>query len=339
MRLARGTLLAIAAVFIALSVQLVLPFLQYVLGAVLLAFALYPLQRRLERRVSPMTAALSLVSLAVVAVVVPFILVLSAIVDEAQYILENVDARMLRIDAIESRIRELTGYDVTLDGQLIGSGQDLGRTALEQSTAAFSSLTTFAIGIVLALFLVYYLLKDAEALVAWLYRTMPLPEDIQRDLYSEFTDLLWAVLFGHVFVGVAQGLVAGLGFLLVGIPNTAFWTIVMIVLAMVPLIGTIPIWGGAVVYLVVLEQPVLAGALFVYCVVVVGVTDDYLRPFAVDRYAELNPAVILLGILGGAYAFGVMGLFYGPIVLGGLKATLRVITDNWERLGAFTVTE
>src|SRR6056297_467023 len=107
MRLARGTLLAIAAVFIALTVELVLPFLQYVLGAVLLAFALYPLQQRLERYVSPMEAALTLVALAVVAVVVPFLLVLSAIVDDAQYILENVDAQTLQIGAIETRIQEL----------------------------------------------------------------------------------------------------------------------------------------------------------------------------------------------------------------------------------------
>jgi predicted PurR-regulated permease PerM len=65
---------------------------------------------------------------------------------------------------------------------------------------------------------------------------------------------------------------------------------------------------------------------------VVGLTDDYLRPFAVDRYAKFNPAVILLGILGGTYAFGIMGLFFGPVVLGTLKAALRVGLDNWSQI-------
>jgi predicted PurR-regulated permease PerM len=101
---------------------------------------------------------------------------------------------------------------------------------------------------------------------------------------------------------------------------------------MVPLVGAIPVWGGAVVYLYLTDEPLLAVGLFVYSVVVVGLTDDYLRPFAVDRYAKLNPAVILLGILGGAYAFGVMGLFFGPVILGALKATLRVGLENWSQL-------
>ncbi|MFC3958333.1 AI-2E family transporter [Halovivax cerinus] len=332
MRLDRGFLLALALVFVVLTVLVVVPFLQYVLGAVLLAYALYPVQRRLERRVSSATAALTLVSVTIVGLVAPFVVVLSTIAADAGRVVEDLDAESIRLDTLETRLEAVTGREIALDGSLVGSSQDLAMTTIERSTAAFSSLATFLIGIVLALFLLYYLLKDADVLVDWLYRTVPLPDAVQRDLYDEFSDLLWAVLFGHVFVGVVQGVVAGIGFYAVGIPNAAFWTVVMIVFAMVPLIGTIPIWGGAVIYLLLLEQPVFAAALFVYSVVVVGVTDDYLRPFAVDRYAELNPAVILLGILGGAAAFGIMGLFYGPVVVGGLKAILEVIGDHWDHL-------
>ncbi|MFW5919396.1 MAG: AI-2E family transporter, partial [Halanaeroarchaeum sp.] len=145
-------------------------------------------------------------------------------------------------------------------------------------------------------------------------------------------DVMWGVIFGHVAVGIVQGIVAGVGFFVTGVPNAVFWTAVMVVLAMVPLVGTIPVWGGAVVYLYLTNEPGFAIGLFIYSVVVVGLTDDYLRPFAVDRYAKLNPAVILLGILGGAYAFGVMGLFFGPVILGALKASLRVLSDDYAQV-------
>ena len=126
--------------------------------------------------------------------------------------------------------------------------------------------------------------------------------------------------------------VAGVGFAATGVPNALFWTAVVIVLAMIPLIGTIPVWGGAVVYLYVTNEPLLAAGLFRYSVIIVGLTDDYLRPFAVDRYAKLNPAIIRLGILGGAYAFGVMGLLFSPVVLGALKAALRVGPNIWSQI-------
>jgi predicted PurR-regulated permease PerM len=192
----------------------------------------------------------------------------------------------------------------------------------------FGTITFHLLGIALALFLVYYLLKDGDELLDWLAKTIPLPAAQRRELYTEIDGVMWGVVFGHVFVGIVQGVVAGVGLFVTGVPNPVFWTAVMVVLAMVPLVGTIPVWGGAVVYLYLIDEPGFAAGLFIYSVVVVGLTDDYLRPFAVDRYANLNPAVILLGVLGGAYTFGVLGLFFGPVILGALKATLSVLAEE-----------
>jgi predicted PurR-regulated permease PerM len=330
--LSKGFLLALVVALLALSAVLIQPFLQYVLGALLLAYLLYPLQVRFEAYASPTAAALTLVVLAVAGFLLPVVVVLATVADSADRILRNLDADAVQIEVIESRIEELTGQEVDLARELVGSAREIGTIVFERSAEAFGTIAFHLIGVALALFLVYYLLKDGDELLDWLRRTVPLPTGIQRDLYAEIDDVMWGVLFGHVFVAIVQGVVAGLGFVATGVPNAVFWTAVMIVLALVPLVGAIPVWGGAVVYLYLTGEPLLAVGLFVYSVIVVGLTDDYLRPFAVDRYAKLNPAVILLGILGGAYAFGVMGLFFGPVLLGALKATLRVGLDNWSRL-------
>nr|WP_253741481.1 AI-2E family transporter [Halorientalis sp. IM1011] len=332
MNRSKGSLLGLVTVLAVLSLMLVLPFVQYVLGAVLVAFVLYPLQRRLETVVSSMVAAAVLLVLAVVGFVAPFAAIFATIADEAWRIFGSFEANAVPVAELEARIADATGREVDLGGTIANSGQDIAQALFQRSPAALGTITHFVIGISLALFLVYYLLKDGGDFVAWLHRTVPLPQSIRNDLASELEGMIWAVLFGHVFVAVVQGLMAGLGLLAVGIPNTAFWTAVMIVLAMVPLIGAIPVWGGAVVYLLLVGRPAFALGLFVYSVVVVGLTDDYLRPLAVDRYARLNPAVILVGVLGGAYAFGIMGLFFGPVVLGGLKATLTVVSEHWEEL-------
>ncbi|GAB3670359.1 AI-2E family transporter [Halopiger thermotolerans] len=332
MNLSKGYLLVLVGVLLALSVVLVAPFYQYVLGAVLIAYALYPLQLRLEEYTSPMVAALSLVGLTVGGFAAPFVVVVASISGDATRILQDLENESLQFGRVESAIEEYTGRDIDVAGELVTSGEQVSTIVVEQSVAAFNSITHFVIGTVLGLFLLYYLLKKGGDLLDWLYRTVPLPTEIQRSLYAEIGDMMWGVLFGHVFVAIVQGGVAGIGLFATGIPNAAFWTVVMMVFAMVPLIGAIPIWGGAVAYLFLSNELLLAAALFVYCVIVVGLTDDYLRPFAVERYAELNPAVILLGILGGAYAFGIMGLFFGPMILGALKSALRVVSENWDRL-------
>jgi predicted PurR-regulated permease PerM len=330
--LSKGFVIALVGTLLGLSAILLQPFLQYVLGAVLLAYVLYPLQIRLKAYVSPMVAALSLMILAVAGFVAPFVVILATVVNDADRILQALDTEPEQIEVIESWIGELTGQEVDIAGELVRSGREIGTIVFERSTEAFGTITFHLIGIALALFLVYYLLKDHQDLVNWLHQTVPLPMDIQRDLYGEINDVMWGVIFGHVSVAIVQGAVAGVGLAVTGVPNAVFWTTVMMVLAMVPLVGAVPVWGGAVVYLYLTNEPLLAVGLFVYSVIVVGLTDDYLRPFAVDRYAKLNPAVILLGILGGAYAFGIMGLFFGPVLLGALKATLRVGLDNWSQI-------
>ncbi|ELY99331.1 hypothetical protein C481_15810 [Natrialba asiatica DSM 12278] len=330
--ISKGYLLTLVAIFGYLSWQLVVPFLQYILMAVLLAFVLYPLQRRLERRFSPTVSAFALLAFAITVFIVPFVIVLAAVADDAARMLQNLDSETLQIAEIERYIAAQTGYEVDLAATLSDSAQQIGSVLVEQTTAWIGVLTHALVGFGVALFLLYYLLRDGDKLMAWIRDVTPLPSDVQDEFYTELDEVMWAVLAGHVLIALIQGIIAGLGLFATGIPNAGFWTVIMIVLALIPLVGAFLVWGPAVVYLLVMNQPILAVALFVYSAVIVGISDDYLRPIVVDRYAQLNPAVIILGVLGGVYAFGVMGLFFGPVVLGALIATINVLDDNYERL-------
>ncbi|WP_255170363.1 AI-2E family transporter [Natrononativus amylolyticus] len=332
MNLSKGYLLVLVGLFAVLSLLLVLPFLQYVLAAVLLAYILFPLHRRLAPRTSPTISAFAMVVLAIAGFLIPFVVVIAVIAEDAVQLLQEFDADAIGLADIESQLEERTGLEVDLASTAADAGQEAGMFVLERTTEIVSTLTHVLIGLGLALFLIYYLLKDGRELMGWIRETTPLPSDVQDDLYGELDEVTRAVLLGHVLIAIIEGVIAGLGLFATGIPNAAFWTFIMIILSLVPLIGAFLVWGPAVVYLFVTGEPVLAVALFVYSAVVVGVADDYLRPIVVDRYAELSPAVIILGVLGGIYAFGIMGLFFGPVVLGAFKAVLSVVDDHYHRL-------
>jgi len=184
----------------------------------------------------------------------------------------------------------------------------------------------------LLIFLLYYLLKDGEKFVKWLRDTTPLPSDIQNQLYARVNKTTWAVIKGHVLVAVVQGLIAGLGLAITGVPNYAFWTFIMVILGFIPIIGTVVVWLPAAAYLFAIDRSAAAIFLFLYGMVIVGLTDNILRPIAVDRGSNLHPAVIIIGVIGGVYIFGAAGLFIGPIILGIFKAVLLVFKNNYEDL-------
>lgn len=329
----RGTLLALLAAFAVVSALLVAPFLQYLLIAILLGYILYPLQERLEPRLGPSIAAVLLVVLAIIVLLLPFVVMFGAVLGDALNLLQAVEEGEIDSAFVEDEIEAYTGIEISLADLAAGVADDAAGLLVGTAPGIVGQLTHALIGLGLAVFLLYYLLKEGDSLVAWLRTVAPLPEDVQDDLLDEIDDVTWAVLIGHVFIAIFQGTIAGLGLWVTDIPNAAFWTFVMILFALLPLIGAFMVWGPASAYLFLTGEPVAAAGLFVYGAIVVSVSDEYLRPVVVNRRTSLNPGVIVLGVVGGLYVLGFMGIFFGPVILGGLKATLTTFEKHYDRLG------
>jgi len=325
----RGFLLLLVAALLALSALFVLPFLQYFLLAVVLAYVLAPVQARAEQWASPRIAAGAVVALASVAVILPLVVVTRAVAADAAALVEGVQQGGESVAELEAAIEALVGADISFSELLQSVVSNGGSEAFGSILGVFGAVTHAVIGLGLTIFLLYYFLKDGDDFVAWLRWVLPLPTDVLDELLDAIDDITWAVLAGHVFIAIVQGAIAGLGLFAAGIPNALFWTSVMIVLALLPVVGSFLVWGPASVYLVLVGRPVPAALLFVYGTIIVGISDDYLRPVVVDRYARVNPSVIILGVIGGLYAIGFMGLFVGPIIIGALRATLDVYREQY----------
>ena len=330
MESSRGLLLFLAVVLFVLSSLFVLPFLQYFLLAVILAYVLAPVQARAEEWASPRIAAGVVVALTSVAIILPLVLVTRAVAQDAAAIVEGVQSGGETIAELESVLGQLFGTQISFSEIVQSIVSNGGSDAFGSILGIFGAVTHAVVGLGLTIFLLYYFLKDGDSFVAWLRWVLPLPRPVQDELFSAIDEITWAVLAGHVFIAVVQGVIAGLGLLVAGVPNALFWTSMMIVLALLPVVGSFLVWGPAAAYLAIVGRPVAAVLLFVYGTIIVGVSDDYLRPIVVDRYAHVNPSVIILGVVGGLYAIGFMGLFVGPIIIGALRATLDVYREHYD---------
>ncbi len=89
---------------------------------------------------------------------------------------------------------------------------------------------------------------------------------------------------------------------------------------MLPLIGAFGIWVPVSIYLFAMGRPLEAAALVGYGTLV-SASDNYLRPALIGRTSAFNSAIVVVGIFGGLVVFGAVGLFIGPVILGGAKVT------------------
>ncbi|EMA43042.1 AI-2E family transporter [Halobiforma nitratireducens] len=316
----------------AIGALLVMPLLQYLMAAALLAFVLYPIHRRFEERIDERLSALALTGFAIVVAVVPILYFSIVILQTVFEFIESFDelaaietVRQTALDAgIEPEVLE--SIEAELLSEIEGSLGGAVEVVLMEVVGLLNASIRMSFGLLVLVFVLYYLLVDGDTFIDWLSAVAPLSEEVRKELFDEIEVVTWAVIQSHVLVALVEGVLGGLGFYLLGVPNVAFWTVVMIVVSFLPAIGVWLVWGPAVVYLAIVVDPLQAIALFLYGVAVLSVVDNYLRAIFVDRGSGLHPAVVLVGVIGGIYLLGIMGLFLGPVLLAVFKAGLTVFS-------------
>lgn len=328
----KAILIGLTAILGVVAWLMVRPFLGYILASVLLAFLLHPVHRRTRNYLGDSISSISVVVLSILVAIIPLILASAAVINDASDVGESLNrTEAINTTAIELRVEDLTGRSIDIEEATEGAIDRFTSLAFGNFSRIINLVGNMFIGFTLMIFLAYYMLKDGDRFVDWLKDLTPVSKQIQDDLYEQISRSTWAVLKGHVLVAVIQGVVAGVGLAVVGIPNVVFWTFVMIMLGFIPIIGTAGVWVPAVFYLFLMGETNSAVFLALYGTLMVGLVDNIVRPLAVDRSANIHPAVIIIGVLGGLHIFGAIGLFIGPVVLGALKAILVVSTRYYSR--------
>lgn len=329
----QGFLLGLILLFGAIAALMLKPFAPYIFGAMILSFVLRKPHFRLRETIGQRPSALLVTLSSIVLAVLPLVLAGAAVAEDARGLIEDVNRTdVVDFESIEDRFQELTGQEVDIQASITSAIQGFSTETLGSFSKFVSIFTQLLIGVSIMLFLTYYFLKDGQEFVEWLKDISPLPRDIEDDLHQRLELTTTAVMKGHILVAIAQGLVAGLGLAVFGVPNYIFWTFMMVILGVIPVVGSSLVWFPSSVYLFLSNEPVSALMLFLYGAIVVGATDNFLRPFVVDEEADLHPALIILGVIGGVYLFGVAGLFLGPIAFAVFKSVLTVFMESYRDL-------
>ncbi len=320
-------LVAISALFLAV----IWPFLQALLVGAMMAGLFHPLYRWLVRLTRGRRALASIATILILFLVIvgPLSAVLGLVVNQALSVSEHA------IPWLQQRFGAASTFDahgwlveklpwvadfVPSQEQIVTNVGVAAKAAGGFLVSSASSLTASTAGFFLHFFVMIYsmffFLKDGGSILQQVFYYMPLRHEDEVRMLERFVSVTRATIKGTLLIGLIQGTLGGLAFYVAGIDGAAFWGTVMVVLSVIPGIGTALVWVPTVIYLYAIGQPVAATLLALWCAGVVGTIDNVLRPTLVGKDAEMPDLLILIGTLGGLFLFGPIGFIVGPIVCG-----------------------
>jgi predicted PurR-regulated permease PerM len=191
------------------------------------------------------------------------------------------------------------------------------------TTARFGSLV---LGMAVMTISMFYFLSEGPALISAAMRLSPLDDKYERELFSEFDRVSRAVVIATLLSAVVQGLLAGVGFYFAGMSSGFLLTMLTMVFAMIPFVGAAAVWVPAALWLIFVDERMLAGIMLaIYGACIVSMADNVIKPLVLHGQSKLHPLLALLSVLGGVQALGPIGILVGPMVVSFLQALLNML--------------
>ncbi len=318
-------MLAVAAI---LTVLLLLPFLSVILAGILLAYLLSTPYDMLAPRLGDRLAAFSLIVATLLVFLLPFLLLINVALEGIGDLLETLreDGGLSDFEGVTSLLESVFGIDFQDESSILEFLQQGEVLAVAQPALdTLGGVSTAFIHLTFMLYVWYYRVKDGDRLLAWFREVFPLDPALQDTLFRRVDEVLYLVVIGNFIVAIADGLLVAIGLWFVGFTDFVFWAFMAVFLALIPLVGTMLIWVPAAAYLILVGDVVSGVGLAIYGLVIVGSVDNVIRPFLGAPEVGLEPAIFIVGVLTGLSLFGVMGVFYGPVLLVMTKVVFETV--------------
>lgn len=305
-------------------------FVPVILG-LLFAYIFYPLYSKLYSKLkSKNWSAILIVLISLFLFLIPTMLIIYASIKqilEVYIIFKNMDLDTLLRGAFPSLFSNpVVASEIT--STLSHLSSQLTDIILSFFKNTIMNLASIIMGVLILLFTFFFALIEGDNVRNYLSTIFPFPKEYSEKLSLKFDQVTSSFIYGHLIVGLAQGIIAGLGYFILGIPNAFLLTILTTFVGVLPLVGPALIWIPITIYLFINGNNVVGIQLLIYGLFVLNWVDAILRPRIMSKKAEMNPAIALIGVIGGLYAFGFIGLILGPLILAYLILLIELYKDK-----------
>jgi predicted PurR-regulated permease PerM len=196
-------------------------------------------------------------------------------------------------------------------------------------TMVMSALGTL-VSVLLMVFVLFFVLRDGPTVMRRITNLLPIEHDRRGRLARHLADMTRAVFLGIGLTALIQGALVGVGFWIAGLPSPLVFGVAGVIAALIPMVGAALVWVPGALYLAFGGDYGHAIFLAAWGAIVISMVDNFLRPMLISGRSEVPTLAVFVGVMGGLAAFGFVGLFIGPIVLGLLVALFRYESEVLE---------
>jgi len=318
----------IIIILVILSALVLTPMLSMIILGAIFAYAIRPLSNRLEPYVKFRSVAIFIgmiiVIIPLIAILILFINTLIASAPAFVEFIKSLNLTSINSSSIQNFPPIQHYFPTTTSSPLITSVftsinlgvEDILRSITEYLLGLLKSVPTVLLQLFIFFASTFYFARDGERV--WEYLDYIVPESRKhyfQTLINETDRVLKSIFFGHFVTATITGVVAGIGFALLGYPYAVFLGTLTGFFQLMPIVGHWPTIVGLAIYDLIIgnylravEVMLLGGLL--------SLLDMYIRPKLAGKYADIHPLIFLLGFLCGPLVLGLVGFIIGPLVLG-----------------------
>jgi predicted PurR-regulated permease PerM len=322
------------------------PFFTAIFWAAILTFAFYPLYAKLRKLFPRRSGSIALFMTIVVFLIVipPLIIVLinmaKEVIEFSQWAYTYV--REGRLEKLIEQVRELPWLQKVethivasqtikdnLSSWTLDGAKKLGNLAASQAGTLTKNMFFVFLNIFFMSFLTFVFFKHGERIYHFIYEVAPFEKETKKDLFKQIHDTLVAVIRGQLLTSIAQATLAGIIFAALGVPIPLFFTFLIFLTSLIPVLGAASVWFPIALYFLITHLYVKAVILFLAGFFGISLLDNIMKPALIGERTKLPYFLLFFGIMGGMKIYGLMGIFLAPVVLSLFFALIKIYRGKY----------
>jgi predicted PurR-regulated permease PerM len=299
--------------------------------AVLGAITLYVLLRRVmfylteKKKWRTGWSAIFLMLISIIVILLPVGLLVNMLSSKVTYAIQH-SAELT--EALKKVVGNLEAkYNVTIasDANINKLGNAIAQSLPKVLGATFNTLTT----IFFMYFILYFMLVNGRKMENSMYQYVPLKDENVNMISKEINMMVFSNAIGIPVVAFAQGVVALIGYLIIGVPEPFFWFGVTCIAAMLPVIGAALAYIPLAIIFFAKDQTWQGVAMLIYGFGIIGTVDNVLRFTLLRRIGNVHPLTTVFGVIIGLKIFGFIGLIFGPLLISLFMLLLKIYSSEF----------
>ncbi len=303
----------------------------HIFTALISAVILYTLFRPLflffvlKKRWNKSLSALTIIAISFLIIVLPLTGLSVMIVNKLIHFQQHPEA----LTNVIGRLHDYLGTGFDIKTTVKNSINDISKWALNAFSVFLSSAVKVFVALIILYFTLFYMFKSYEKLEASLLKYLPFNIAQSLKFGEELKNITLSNILGQGMIGLCQGMIVAVGFLIFGIPDALFWGTVSVFVCFLPVVGAPIVFVPAAIFELSSGNNFAGFGVLIWGGVLVTLVDNFLRQFISKKIADTHPLITIIGVIIGIPFFGLIGLVVGPFIISFFILLFKTYEENY----------